>query len=614
VHAAAVLGQTFTAEALAAVSGRPEAELPPRLRALVQREILSIDVDPRSPERGQYGFTQGLIREVAYGTLGKRDRRARHLAAARYFEALGEEELAGVLASHYLAAYRAAPDGPEGDAIASQARLALRGAADRAAAVHDSVGAAASLELAREVTPDAAERAALGERRAELLRIGGRLVDAEAASRLAITDYETLGDAQGAARAATGLGLVLIDEARPVEAIPILEQAVSVLDADVPHPEVASALAVLARAYVSAGSFDQARVWVARAIRTAEGADARRPLVDAIITSAWVAASDGRARENFALLTGAIELARRYELPQEQLRAMFNLSASTEEDPDRLAELSREMHAVATRFGYANGLLYAQVNDLWLNLFWGDWDRVRALETVLGVPDDRMASAQTDTVRLFMAAMRGEFVEAERLLERIFAAYEGVTKANELTNVQVATALLRLSQGRLEESFEAAMAALANPESATTGAQSAAHAAFWLKDPARTDAAVGALDLGSPTLRYGAAVRAEVVGLQAAVHGDLATARRNLRSAIEQFRSLRQPISYALDDLALVRILGVADPDGRAAADEACEVFTRLGLKPYLEWLDRAIAESTPNARLSGRSEADVVPVPLERA
>ena len=76
---------------------------------------------------------QALIREVAYGTLAKPDRRARHLAAARYFESLGEDELAGALAAHYLAAYRASAAGPEAEALAAQARIALKAAASRAA-------------------------------------------------------------------------------------------------------------------------------------------------------------------------------------------------------------------------------------------------------------------------------------------------------------------------------------------------------------------------------------------------------------------------------------------------------------------------------------------------
>ncbi len=82
IQDASVLGQSFSVRALAAVNGAEEADLEPRLRSLVRRELLRLDVDPRSPERGQYVFVQGLIREVAYGTLARRDRRARHLAAA----------------------------------------------------------------------------------------------------------------------------------------------------------------------------------------------------------------------------------------------------------------------------------------------------------------------------------------------------------------------------------------------------------------------------------------------------------------------------------------------------------------------------------------------------
>ena len=77
VQDAAVLGQSFTLAALAAVSASQPADLEPRLRALVRRELLRVEADPRSPERGQYALRPGLIREVAYGTLAMRDRRGR---------------------------------------------------------------------------------------------------------------------------------------------------------------------------------------------------------------------------------------------------------------------------------------------------------------------------------------------------------------------------------------------------------------------------------------------------------------------------------------------------------------------------------------------------------
>ena len=125
VQVAAVLGQTFTLDGLVATTGEDRESLAGRLATLVRRELLSLEADPRSPERGQYTFVQSLIREVAYATLARRDRRDRHLAVARWYESLGDEELAGALASHYLEAHHASAPGPEADAVAVQARLAL---------------------------------------------------------------------------------------------------------------------------------------------------------------------------------------------------------------------------------------------------------------------------------------------------------------------------------------------------------------------------------------------------------------------------------------------------------------------------------------------------------
>src|SRR6188508_3269612 len=158
LQAASVIGKVFSPDALAAVSGMTTDEVATHLRGLVRREMLSLEVDPRSPEQGQYGFVQGLIREVAYGTLARADRRRLHIAAARYFEALDDEGIAGALAEHYVSAYKAQPEGPEGEAVAAQARVALRGAAERARSLGSFVQAIRFIENALEVTTDPAER------------------------------------------------------------------------------------------------------------------------------------------------------------------------------------------------------------------------------------------------------------------------------------------------------------------------------------------------------------------------------------------------------------------------------------------------------------------------
>ena len=147
---AAVLGQSFTPAGLAASPGSTNPRSKARLRALVRRELFAHETDPRSPGRGQYAFVQALIREVAYNTLAKRDRKTRHLAAARYFESLETDEIAAALAGHYLAARDNAADGPEAEALGAQARISLRAAAERAALLGSHEQALALLEQAVE--------------------------------------------------------------------------------------------------------------------------------------------------------------------------------------------------------------------------------------------------------------------------------------------------------------------------------------------------------------------------------------------------------------------------------------------------------------------------------
>ncbi|HSM38890.1 MAG TPA: AAA family ATPase, partial [Candidatus Limnocylindrales bacterium] len=208
---ASVIGQSFSVSALAAVSGRDAADTERHLRHLAQRELVLLDDDPRSPERGQYRFVQGLIKEVAYGTLAKRDRRTRHLAAARHFETLVDEELAGVLAQHYVEAYRAQPDGEEGAAVAAQARVALRGAAARARGLGSPARALNYLELGLEVAADTAEELTLRREAGDAASAAGKFDAAIAHHERAIEIAKELEDAAACRVATAALANVLVE-------------------------------------------------------------------------------------------------------------------------------------------------------------------------------------------------------------------------------------------------------------------------------------------------------------------------------------------------------------------------------------------------------------------
>ena len=197
---ASVLGLSFTVASLRALTATDDAAVAASLDRLVRHQLLVLDADPRSPERGQFRFVQGVVREVAYQALAKRDRRAKHIAAARHLELLGDDELAGVLANHYLAAFHATPAGLEADTLAAQARVALRAAADRAAALHSLIGALAYLDQAITVTTDPRELALAHERAGRLATEGNAIVRGREHILEAQRIHTTLGDRLGILR------------------------------------------------------------------------------------------------------------------------------------------------------------------------------------------------------------------------------------------------------------------------------------------------------------------------------------------------------------------------------------------------------------------------------
>ena len=196
---AAVLGKTFTRDALAALSGS-EADLEPVLVALARKEVLGVQADPRSPEHGQYGFLQDLVRHVAYETLSKRERRVRHLAAAAHLSAAfaeDEDEVVEVIASHYLAANEAAPDADDADEIKGKARAMLVRAGERAESLAAAAEARRYFEQAVELTDDPSEKAALLTRAGEM---AARTGDPDSARRLFEESHDALRGARRQAR------------------------------------------------------------------------------------------------------------------------------------------------------------------------------------------------------------------------------------------------------------------------------------------------------------------------------------------------------------------------------------------------------------------------------
>ena len=269
---AAVLGTTFPAEALVAVSGQDEAMVRAALAELVRREVFSVSADPLSPERGSYRFAQDMLRQVAYGTLSRRDRKARHLAVAAHLRAVfpsDGEEVAEVIARHYRDALEAVPGASDTAEIRGQAISALVRAGERAertgapARAAASYAAAADLILAGPPRAQAAvgppPAALLWERAARAAVTSADYVVAVELAGRARESYLQAGQARAAARARAIAGQALFLSGRLAEAREQLTVALEVLRAD-PDTDAVRALSSLASVEVSAGSPDADRV------------------------------------------------------------------------------------------------------------------------------------------------------------------------------------------------------------------------------------------------------------------------------------------------------------------------------------------------------------------
>ena len=161
VKSVAVFGGAFARSAAAAMSDVPDEQLDGVLAGLVRKQVLTIRADPLSPDRGQYAFAQTLLRTVAYEMLSRSERKPRHRAAAEHLRRSfpnDGEDVAEVIASHYLDAYRAAHDDPDADELRTQAIAALQRAAQRAATVGAPQSAERAYRTAIELTGDEAQR------------------------------------------------------------------------------------------------------------------------------------------------------------------------------------------------------------------------------------------------------------------------------------------------------------------------------------------------------------------------------------------------------------------------------------------------------------------------
>jgi class 3 adenylate cyclase/tetratricopeptide (TPR) repeat protein len=586
---ASVLGQTFTLPGLQAVTGQGE-DLEARLHALVRRELLTLDTDPRSPERGQYGFVQALVRDVAYGTLTKRDRKVVHLAAGEHFESLQDDEIIDATAAHYLDAYRSAPDDPDADQIRFHAAELLQRAAIRASALGSHEQAVRFLELAIEVTADAEHQSQLLRRTGEAAGMAGRYDVAETYLRRALVAAREAGHKPSEALAIAALGRLLATGAQPAAAIEEINKALPELAGLENDATIVHVWGALARAYMLHGDSLPSVEWADRALPLAERLDMVPEIADILNTRATALGYGGRIREAAAGLRGVLEMSTSYGLPNAILRARINLSSVLSlEDPRAGWRIAADGFEEAKRAGTVEMMTTMGVNAAESALHLGEWEGAESilaeLLTADLAPSDRFVA---DNYTAISEALRGRPYDA--VLERAEAFARTSSEPAVIGQLHSAKGWIGVADGRFAEAhLDASAGVSANPGIALSDLPLAARAALWAGNP---DKAEEASDQLRAQGGHGRSVNANVRGIAAGVQaasGNLEEAAVAYRDAMRQWRDMEAWFDLALCELDFVRFVGGENPDVMAAADEARTIFTRLGAPGFLRRLNESV-------------------------
>jgi class 3 adenylate cyclase/tetratricopeptide (TPR) repeat protein len=599
VQDAAVFGQSFTTAGVAAVSGRAAEEVQRIFADLVAKQVLGFNDDPRSAERGQYHFLQGLLRNTAYGTLARRDRKDRHLAAARHLQEIWGEaapDLAEILATHFLDAANADPDAPDAARIRAAACETLAEAGQRALSLALAQEAERAFDRAAELAQDEGQRAGLLDQAGRAALARADYAGAMQRLQVAVDIFEKLQQPVQAARSVAVMAAALYRQDRLDEAVELTRRALAGLPEG--GPDRAAALGGLAAWVMFQGRFAEAFEYADAALAIAEPLQKWDTVISGLNTIGMIRFKQGRTEESMALRERGLSLAITHELTSEALRQYNNLA-------DQYMQLDRFREAVATaEEGLAlaqsrgdrrwDGLLTLMIAAARIAL--GQWDHLPALES-----DGLPATREPLTRRGYLPALarvqagRGDWAALERTMARTDELLD-TSNVEFAATAPTARAIGLRALGRDAEALEAALPiAVSGPEIANEDRREAyleaGLAALALDDEATVERLVSYVQelppaMRSPLLRSGAA---RFEGRLAARRGDTRAAEERLATAARELADVEARFNLAqvlLDHAEVLHLAGQED-GVQPLLEEALTIFDRLGATP---WLERAEA------------------------
>lgn len=428
------MGKVFWSRAVAALGSRTDDEVRQTLGDLARRELVRPSRSAAPGGADGYVFWHALVRDVAYAQIPRATRAERHSAAADWIESVrGErpDDVSGLLAHHRLLAFLTASEAHESEsrlqALEAKAADALVAAGDASARL-DQREASTHYRRALDLIHDPATR---GPVLVKLVRVaseavgGSGEVDSVEAERLAREAVDTLRDSDDPLHLGEAILLLahqLYHSGGSVEASPVVDEAVAILEPLGPTHPLASALT--SKAGWGLLSSRGAEGWTQlsqRALEVARTVDAPDVLSRLLQFQGWAAEFAGRPDEAVSRFEQSVVMARERGSLMDLQMAYTNLADASHEciGPARSLAIYRE--GVEYLRGRGAAAMWPQAESTRPSYALGDWDGVIRVTREVMEHDRRNGISQITGLALPQLArvlsIRGRVQEARELVD-----------------------------------------------------------------------------------------------------------------------------------------------------------------------------------------------------
>jgi len=604
---AAVLGRVFWSGGVVAVGDRGEADVRLALRDLARAEFVRRIPMSSVAHQEEYSFWHALLCDVAYGSLPRKVRAAKHLAAARWLEKLAGARVADhaeLLAYHYQTALECTEDAGDKTRAAELAEPTARYlviAGDRA---FDLAAATAPAHYKRAldlIPAGSPARGAVLVKHGRACWAAGRPDEPERSLREAIAEFELHGDTRAIGNAMTLLAYARYANRGAADAIEVLDRAIALLRQESPGNELADACAYSALIHEVAGRAEEALALANEALDIADpGSEAHAAALRSRGIARCLLGDLGGLEDTREAVRVAKSLGKPILVSTYQAEHAEDVWMT--EGPRAAIPLSREAVKAASQNGDRGRAACYRAEGLRFLYDLGDWDELLRESVEIGqVLNDTghpYWAVMQDSIRALTLAWQGEVEAARSTQAHLLLQARKFNDFQILAPALTAVAVTHLAAGHPGK----ALRLVAELQAAVTDSSSW----FWI--PYLPDLTRACVAAGKPSTAEILISRAPATTTRHRL--SLLTAEATLgeaRGAIHEAMRMNQEAAAGWSEYghlfehgralaALGRCtLKLGDPHAEQALTAAAAIFSRLQARPLLSETQRLLGQANPS-------------------